>query len=62
LQADLDGAVLRIAELEAQLKVLLLPADPHDGKNTIVEIRGAEGKRTISLLSQTGQVSKPVSC
>ena len=29
--------------LEAELKILLLPKDPNDDKNTIVEIRGAAG-------------------
>ena len=51
LQAELDGAVERIAELEAQLKVLLLPADPNDGKNIIVEIRGAEGGEEANLFA-----------
>jgi peptide chain release factor 1 len=31
------------AELEAQLNDLLVPKDPNDGRNVIVEIRGAEG-------------------
>jgi peptide chain release factor 1 len=31
------------AELERQLKELLIPKDENDGKNVIVEIRGAEG-------------------
>ena len=31
------------AELEAQLNELLVPKDPNDGRNVIVEIRGAEG-------------------
>ena len=30
-------------ELEEELKVLLLPKDPNDGKNVIMEIRGAAG-------------------
>ncbi len=30
-------------ELEAQLNELLVPKDPNDGRNVIVEIRGAEG-------------------
>lgn len=30
-------------ELEKQLEILLLPKDPNDGKNIIVEIRGAAG-------------------
>ncbi len=33
----------RLAEIEQQLKELLVPKDPNDGKNVIVEIRGAEG-------------------
>jgi peptide chain release factor 1 len=32
-----------IEELEAELKELLIPKDPNDGRNVIVEIRGAEG-------------------
>ena len=45
LQDELDAAQARIAELHERLKVLLLPTDPNDGKNIIVEIRGAEGGR-----------------
>jgi len=33
----------RLGELEVQIKELLVPKDPNDGKNVIVEIRGAEG-------------------
>ena len=33
----------RQKELEKQLEILLLPKDPNDGKNIIVEIRGAAG-------------------
>src|SRR3954471_15776135 len=29
--------------LEDELRLLLLPKDPNDGRNVIVEIRGAEG-------------------
>jgi peptide chain release factor 1 len=32
-----------LAVLEARLKELLIPRDPNDGKNVIVEVRGAEG-------------------
>ncbi|MGH9005957.1 MAG: PCRF domain-containing protein, partial [Acidimicrobiia bacterium] len=31
-----------LADLEGELKVLLLPRDPNDDKNVIVEVRGAE--------------------
>ena len=37
------GQGARREELEARLKELLVPKDPNDGKNVIVEIRGAEG-------------------
>ncbi|MFI3263321.1 MAG: peptide chain release factor 1 [Rikenellaceae bacterium] len=32
-----------IAELEEEIKLLLIPADPQDSKNAIVEIRGGSG-------------------
>ena len=40
---ELNIAKKRIEELEQELKILLLPKDPNDGKNVIVEIRGAAG-------------------
>ena len=42
-QAELDSAHKRMAELEEELKVLLLPKDPNDDKDVIMEIRGAVG-------------------
>jgi peptide chain release factor 1 len=39
----------RIAELEAELKVLLLPKDPNDEKNVILEIRAGTGGDEASL-------------
>ncbi len=33
----------RLQELEKEIEVILLPKDPNDGKNVIVEIRGAAG-------------------
>src|SRR5207253_203185 len=36
-------------ELEATLKELLVPRDPNDGKNVIMEIRGAEGGDEANL-------------
>jgi peptide chain release factor 1 len=41
-----------IESLESQLKVLLLPRDPNDGKNVIVEIRGAEGGEEANLFAR----------
>jgi peptide chain release factor 1 len=51
LQAELETAQSRMAELEERLKILLLPTDPNDGKNLIVEIRGAEGGEEANLFA-----------
>lgn len=37
--------------LEEQLKLLMLPTDPNDGKNVIMEIRGAEGGEEANLFA-----------
>ena len=41
-----------IERLEDELKVLLLPKDPNDEKNVIVEIRGAEGGEEANLFAK----------
>ncbi|BAQ09894.1 peptide chain release factor 1 [Bacillus sp. OxB-1] len=41
----------RIEELEAQLKLLLVPKDPNDSKNVIMEIRGAAGGDEAALFA-----------
>ena len=51
LQAELETAQLRMAELEERLKILLLPTYPNDGKDLIVEIRGAEGGEEANLFA-----------
>lgn len=40
---ELEELKPRVPELEEKLKILLLPKDPNDEKNVIVEIRGAAG-------------------
>jgi peptide chain release factor 1 len=52
LQAEIDNAEARISKLEDELKVLLLPRDPNDDKNVIVEIRGAEGGEEANLFAK----------
>ena len=43
---ELNESKARLEELEGELKILLLPKDPNDDKNVIVEIRaGAGGDR-----------------
>jgi peptide chain release factor 1 len=52
LRAEIAGSESRIADLEERLKVLLLPKDPNDGKNVIMEIRGAEGGEEANLFAR----------
>ncbi|MBO4380039.1 MAG: peptide chain release factor 1 [Muribaculaceae bacterium] len=40
---ELDNATEERPRLEEEIKLLLIPADPEDGKNAIVEIRGGTG-------------------
>lgn len=40
---ELEQAEQRIEEIAEEVKILLLPKDPNDDKNVIVEIRGAAG-------------------
>ena len=42
-EIELEEAQLRLPQLEEEIKILLLPKDPNDEKNVIVEIRGAAG-------------------
>lgn len=50
-QAELEEAREKIASCEAELKVLLLPKDPNDDKNVIVEIRGGAGGDEAALFA-----------
>ena len=49
---EVEAAEAQIASLGAQLSVLLLPKDPNDGRNVIVEIRGAEGGEEANLFAR----------
>jgi len=40
---ELEACTLRLPDLEEEIKLLLIPADPQDGKNAIMEIRGGTG-------------------
>ncbi|MDR1525145.1 MAG: peptide chain release factor 1 [Tannerella sp.] len=40
---ELETGQQRLPEIEEEIKLLLIPADPEDGKNAIVEIRGGTG-------------------
>jgi peptide chain release factor 1 len=49
---ELPGLEKRVEELSAQLKILLLPKDPNDEKNIILEIRAGAGGDEASLFSE----------
>lgn len=51
LKEELAGAKKRIEELEQELKILLLPKDPNDDKNVIVEIRAGAGGDEAALFA-----------
>jgi peptide chain release factor 1 len=52
LNNEISEAEERLAVLEDELKLLLLPKDPNDGRNVIVEIRGAEGGEEANLFAR----------
>ena len=49
--AELDEAKRSLPALEEELKILLLPKDPNDERNVIVEIRGGTGGEESSLFA-----------
>ncbi len=48
---QLDHANTAIPDLEEEIKILLIPADPEDSKNAIVEIRGGTGGDEAALFA-----------
>ena len=51
LKEELNDAKKRVEELEEKLKILLLPKDPNDDKNVIVEIRAGVGGDEAALFA-----------
>jgi peptide chain release factor 1 len=51
LKEELSDAKKRIEELEQIIKILLLPKDPNDDKNVIVEIRAGAGGDEAALFA-----------
>lgn len=51
LKEELNAGKKRIEELEQTLKILLLPKDPNDEKNVIVEIRAGAGGDEAALFA-----------
>jgi peptide chain release factor 1 len=52
MRAEAAEADAAVARLTGELEVLLLPKDPNDGRNVIVEIRGAEGGEEANLFAR----------
>jgi peptide chain release factor 1 len=51
LRGEEHGAQQRLADLEDQLKVLMLPRDPNDDRDVVVEIHAAEGGQEAALFA-----------
>ena len=52
LRSMLERSQAEAEELEQALRVLLVPSDPNEGRNVIVEIRGAEGGEEANLFAR----------
>ena len=50
-RGEMNAAEARIPELEMALETLLLPRDPNEGRNVLLEIRGAEGGEEANLFA-----------
>ncbi|MFB9054580.1 peptide chain release factor 1 [Formosa undariae] len=48
---QLDEAKTRIPELEEEIKVMLIPKDPEDSKNAVVELRAGTGGDEASIFA-----------
>ncbi len=51
VKEELNELEEAVEELEAKLKILLIPKDPNDDKNVIMEIRGAAGGDEAALFA-----------
>jgi peptide chain release factor 1 len=48
---ELDSLIEKVSPLEAKIKILLLPADPEDDKNAVLEIRAGTGGDEASIFA-----------
>ena len=51
LRGEEHAAQQRLVDLEERLKVLMLPRDPYDERDVVVEIQGAEGGQEAALFA-----------
>jgi len=52
VRAELENAQADVDTFEEELRTLLVARDPNDGRNVIVEIRGAEGGEEANLFAR----------
>jgi peptide chain release factor 1 len=52
MRLEVDDAESRVAGLEERIQELLLPKDPNEGRNVIIEIRGAVGGDEANLFAR----------
>jgi peptide chain release factor 1 len=52
MRQELDESEAQVARLEDHLQTLLLPKDPNEGRNVIMEIRGAVGGDEANLFAR----------
>ena len=52
-EIEIEEAKKRIPEIEEEIKILLIPKDPDDDKNTICEIRAGAGGEEAALFAGT---------
>jgi len=52
LRDEIHAAQTTLESLETQLRQLLIPKDPNENKNVIIEIRGAEGGEEANLFAR----------
>ena len=50
-QEEFDLTKAEMSEIEEEIKILLIPKDPNDSKNVIVEIRGGTGGDEAALFA-----------
>ena len=56
---QIDEANAQLPALEEEIKLLLIPADPEDSKNAIVEIRGGTGATRLPSSQATSSRCTP---
>lgn len=52
-EAELVEAKAKLEEISEELKIMLLPKDPNDDKNVIIEIRGGAGGEEAALFANS---------